>query len=79
MKATITLQQLWFNATLLDFFFRQQAKETLEELVKHVGADKSEAEFEDLADRIEYAYGGNLDDFEEDCYNLSLDELLYIL
>lgn len=81
MKATITLQQLWFNATLLNFFFRKQARETLEELVKRVGADKSEAEFKDLADRIEDedTYGGDLNLFEEDCYDETVEYLLGFL
>lgn len=81
MKATITLQQLWFNATLLDFFFRKQARETFEELVKHVGANNSEAELRDLADRIENedTYGGDIYLFEEDCYNESVEYLLGFL
>ena len=81
MKATITLQQLWFNATLLDFFFRKQARETFEELVKHVGANNSAAEFRDLENRIEDddTYRGDLNLFEEDCYNETVEYLLGFL
>lgn len=79
MKATITLQQIWFNSTLIYFFFRKRAKGTLEELIQQVGANDSEAEFKDLEDRIEEAYGGDLDLFEEDCYARPVEVLLDIL
>lgn len=33
MKAYISISTLWYNGRLMDFFFREQAKKTLEELV----------------------------------------------
>lgn len=75
MKATITLQQLWFNATLLDFFFRKQARETFEEIIDLTGARESESRFNELSEAIE-GYYLDLDEFEEDCYNLSAQEIL---
>ena len=33
MKAEVTMSQIWFNNSLSDFFFRDQAYNTLEELV----------------------------------------------
>ena len=79
MVASITLEQLWFNTTILDFFFRKQARETLEELVERVGGRKSEAKFNELAERIEDVYVGDLDVFEEDCYNNSVLEIMETL
>lgn len=76
MVASITLEQLWFNHTILDFFFRKQARETLEELVERVGGRKSEEKFNELAERIEDVYVGDLDVFEEDCYNASVEQLM---
>ena len=75
MKATITLQQLWFNATLLDFFFCKQARETFEEMVRIARGDKSQSRFMELENAIE-GYYLDLDEFEEDCYNLSAQEIL---
>lgn len=34
MKAEVTMSQIWFNKSLSDFFFREQAYNTLEELVR---------------------------------------------
>ena len=75
MTTTITLQQLWFNATLLNFFFRIQAIDTLEEIIDLTGARESESRFNELSEAIE-GYYLCLDEFEEDCYNLSAQEIL---
>ena len=79
MKASITFEQLWFNPHILDFFFRKQARAHLEELVDRVGARKNPKEFDVLEDRIEDEYGGDLDLFEEDCYNVSVEDMLETL
>lgn len=76
MLAEVTLQALYFNKGIASFFFREQAYRELERLVKNVGYGQEA--FDELESRIEQAYE-NLDDFEEDCYNLSQEELLEIL
>lgn len=76
MKASITLEQLWFNATLLNFFFRKQAKETLEELANRIGARKNEQEFAVFSDAVETIYDGDLSAFEADCYGESVEDLM---
>ena len=76
MKASITLEQLWFNTTILDFFFRRHAKDTLEELLDRVGARKNRKTFTALSERIEDVYSEDLDLFEEDCYNASALDIM---
>ena len=73
MKVELSFRQLWFNETILNFLFRTQAKETLEELVNRVG--HSEQQIDELEDSIEDTYD-DWDDFEEVCYNSSVDEIL---
>ena len=75
MKANVSLQSLWFNTNLLNFFFRKQAQETLQDLIDSVHGREDEKRFQELSDRIEDVYGDDLDGFEEDCYNLSWEEI----
>ena len=67
MKAEISLKQLWFNLTIAQFFMRQQALKELERLVKLVGGDTDEDQFDALSDAVEEAYA-DLNEFEEDLY-----------
>lgn len=76
MMASITLEQLWSNPTILNFFFRKQARETLEELANRIGARKSEHEFAVFSEAVETIYDGDLDAFEEDCYGESVEDLM---
>lgn len=76
MKADVTLSNLYWNKGVASFFFREQAYKELERLVDMVG--HGDAEMTELEDRIESVYE-NLDDFEEDCYNASVEELMDIL
>ena len=73
MTANVSLQQIYFNPTILDFFFRKQARNTFEELINRAG--NSPTAFQELEDAIE-GYYMSLEDFEEDCYNLSAEEIL---
>lgn len=73
MKADVTLQNLYWNKGVGTFFFRGQAYRELENLVHAVG--DGAAAFDELEERVEQVYD-NVDDFEEDCYNLSLEEIL---
>ena len=71
----ITLSNLWWNNGLRGFLFRDQATETLEELVSVVGGDSDPNAFSDLEDRVEQNYA-DVEDFEEDCYSESVEYLL---
>lgn len=71
----VTLSNIWWNRGLRGFLFRDQATETLEELVNAVGGDLDPNLFGDLEDRIEQNYA-DVEDFEEDCYSESVEYLL---
>lgn len=75
MKADVSLSQLWFNQSLLSFFFRNQARETLDEIISAAGGKNNPDAFQELENAIEDHYD-SLGDFEEDCYNASLEEML---
>lgn len=76
MKADVTLQALYFNKGVAKFFFRDKAYKTLEELVRLVG--NGSYEFDQLEAAVEEVYN-DLDWFEEDCYNLSAEEVAQVL
>lgn len=76
MKAEVTLQSLYFNKGVAQYFFREQAYREFENLVKTV-MDIT-GDFDELESRIEEIYS-DVDALEEDCYSLQLDELLYNL
>jgi superoxide dismutase len=57
------------------FFLRKQAQNELEKLVTLAGGRDSEHAFSELDDALESNYG-TLDEFEEDLYNLSAEEIL---
>lgn len=73
MKAEITFSQLWYNPSILGFFFRSQSENTLEELMRRTSLSS-----DDVCDRIDtYAdnYEIDLDTIEEMFYNDSIEEL----
>lgn len=74
MKAEISLKQLWFNSTIAQFFMRQQALKELERLVKLVGGDTDEDQFDALSDAVEGLYM-DLDEFEEDLYDRAAEDI----
>lgn len=73
MKAEITTQQLYWNRSLLDFFFREQASRTLEELFKRASCDSLQVS--DIIDDYVYMNDIDVDTFEEMCYDMSVEEL----
>ena len=73
MKAEITTFQLYWNRSLLDFFFREQASRTLEELFKHASCDSLQVA--DIIDDYVYINDIDVDTFEEMCYDMSVKEL----
>lgn len=78
MKIEVTIQKIWDDPNLATYFFRKKAYKTFEEVVRAVGGDNSPFAFNVLANTIEDCYE-SLDDFEEDCYNNSVDEILETL
>lgn len=70
MTAEITMRQLWWNHSLMDFFFRNQSEETLNELMDAVEENKAT-----VLDTIDDYYD-DLDECEEDFYNASVDDLI---
>lgn len=69
MKAEVTMSQIWFNKSLSNFFFRDQAYETLEELVK-----RSAMNVQDTLDALDDATDDmDIDDVEETFYSESVE------
>lgn len=69
MKAEVTMNQIWFNKSLSDFFFREQAYNTLEELVR-----RSKQSDRETIDALEDATDGmDIDDVEETFYSESVE------
>lgn len=69
MKAELTIGQLYYNANIMNFFFRTQAKNTFNELVER--CDESNDE---IFNAIEN-YSDDLDTIEEMLYNDSVEEI----
>ena len=72
MKAEVTFSELYWNESLMSFFFREQSIRTLEELLEKV-ADKWAAinVIEVHAEINDYS----VDDVEEMFYEYSVEEL----
>jgi hypothetical protein len=69
MKAEVTMSQIWFNKSLSDFFFREQAYKTLEELVT-----RSTMSGQDTLDALDDATDDmDIDDVEETFYSESVE------
>ncbi len=73
MKAEITFSQVWYNPSLLNFFFRSQAKATLEELMNKT-TDSEAVVLGSVEDYANCNFLG-LDEIEEMFYNDSIEEL----
>lgn len=72
MKAEITFHQLYWNKSLLNFFFRTQAEETMEELV-HKAKD-----WQNAVESIEAYCDANeitVDDLEEIFYGELVEDI----
>ena len=69
MKAELTIKQLYYNTSLMNFFFRTQAKNTFNELL-----EKCEESNDAIFEAIEN-YTDDLDTIEEMMYNDSIEEI----
>lgn len=72
MKAEITFGQLYWNNSLMDFFFRQQSKNTLDELMKRVDSPMQAIE---LIDSYVDANDIDADELDEIFYNDSIEDI----
>ena len=72
MKAEITVSNLYYNNSLMNFFFRTQAVESFKELIEAVNESNAE-----IFENIE-SYSDNLDEIEELFYNESISDLAEI-
>ena len=70
MTAELSMSQIYYNPSILNFFFRKQAVETLEEVLNAFpsvgeGLDALETTFEDVDDMEEVLYSEDLPDILE--------------
>lgn len=72
MKAEVSISQVYYNHSLLNFFFRTQAENAFNELFESVQEDNRE-----IFNAIEN-YSDDLDEIEELFYNESIEELCKI-
>lgn len=69
MKAEVTISNIYWNKSLSNFFFREQAYKTLEELVK-----RSTMSGQDTLDALDNATEDmDIDDVEETFYSESVE------
>ena len=69
MKAEVTIEQVWLNKSLSDFFFRDQAYNTLEELV----ARSSMGDLDTIYHLNDATEDMDIDDVEEMFYSESVE------
>lgn len=69
MKAELTIKQLYYNASIMNFFFRTQSENTFNELI-----EKCEESNDEIFEAIEN-YSDDLDEIEEMMYNDSIEEI----
>ena len=69
MKAELTIKQLYYNASIMNFFFRTQSENTFNELI-----EKCTESNDEIFNAIEN-YSDDLDNIEEMLYNDSIDEI----
>lgn len=73
MKAEITLEQVYWNKGLMDFFMRKQSRKTMEDL-----CDRAKIHTREVIDTIDSFFedeGIEWEDLEEMFYDMSTEEL----
>ena len=73
MRTELTMWQVYWNKGLMDFFFRSQAEETLNELIKSV-----EENLDNVTDIIDEFFE-DLDTCEETFYSESVEDIIEML
>lgn len=69
MKVEITISNLYYNTSLMNFFFRTQSENTFNEIIESI-EEPEEAFFEALEN-----YSNDLDDIEEMLYSDSNEDI----
>ena len=69
MKAELTIKQLYYNSSIMNFFFRTQSENTFNELI-----EKCTESNDEIFNAIEN-YSDDLDEVEEMFYNDSIEEI----
>ena len=69
MKAEVNFSQVYYNSSLMSFFFRNQSEKTLDELLEKC------TESNDLIFNAIENYSDDLDEIEELFYNESLEDI----
>ena len=72
MKAEITFSQLYWNHSLMNYFFRSQSENTLNELLDRAEDRQTAVSLIDEYSEFNYS---DLDYLEEDFYNESVETL----
>lgn len=80
MTAEFTVSQLYWNPSLMNFFFRSQAKETFDEVMdrvalrdKQLAFDCFETQFSDVDEFEEYLYNGDIDEIIDELEDYGVD------
>lgn len=80
MTAEITVSQLYWNPSLMNFFFRSQAKKTFNEVMdrialrdKQLAFDYFETQFSDVDEFEEYLYNGDIDEIIDELEDYGVD------
>ena len=69
MKAELTIKQLYYNSSIMNFFFRTQSENTFNELI-----EKCTESNDEILNAIEN-YSDDLDTIEEMFYNDDIEEI----
>lgn len=72
------MSQLYFNDSLMSFFFRDQAKRTLEELMNRASEPGSYV-LDDVEDYVDEQMDGDLDTLEEMFYEESVEDIAEVI
>lgn len=76
MKANVTFSQVYFNKGLLNFFFRTQAADTLDELLDRASSRRQAVELIDCYCDNQFE---ELDELEELLYNESVEDIAAVV
>ena len=71
MKANLSMSQVWWNKSLLSYFFREQSVETMQDLLNRAKNDWDSV----LRSIDEQTEDEELDEIEESFYEESVEEL----
>lgn len=77
MKAEITIEQMWMNPQMWNFFMRGQAQATLKELMDAV-VFSGHMKHDDFFNQVE-SYYEDWDVFEEMLYDDAIEDILAML